>query len=145
VDSIRDYYLRATLGTLSKPCSVMTVSELRIVERPQLADFTLCCFCHFGQPSAGFFLDRDFFTRAFQSPLSFNLSALGPGVAFFLEWFELFATFFLFTSFNILSLRKWVLVHQSLTLGCFHSKNGTFTIVQLPMVPHHQLGHMRLQ
>jgi hypothetical protein len=33
-------------------------------------------------------LDRDFFTRSFQLPLSFNLSAFGPGVAFFLEWFE---------------------------------------------------------
>ena len=89
----------------------MTVSELRIVEWPQLADFNLCCFCHFGQPSTGFFLDRDFFTRSFQLPLSFNRSALGPGVAFLLEWFELLTAFFLLTSFNILSLRNWVSVH----------------------------------
>ena len=53
---------------------------------------------HFGQPSAGFFLDSDFFTRSFQLPLSFNLSAFGPGVAFFLEWFELLTAFFLLTS-----------------------------------------------
>jgi hypothetical protein len=55
------------------------------------------CSSYFGQPSAGFFLDRDFFTRSFQFPLSFNLSALGPGVAFFLEWFELLTAFFLLT------------------------------------------------
>ena len=90
---------------------------------------------HFGQPSAGFFLDSDFFTRSFQLPLSFNLSAFGPGVAFFLEWFELFTAFFLFTSLNILSLRNWVFVHQSFSLGCFHGKNGAFAIVQRPIVP----------
>jgi hypothetical protein len=66
---------------------------------------------HFGQPSAGFFLDRDFLTRSRQLPFSFNRPAWGPGVAFFLEWFELFTAFFLFTSLNILSLREWVFVH----------------------------------
>lgn len=68
-------------------------------------------------------------------PLSFNRSALGSGAAFFLEWFELFTAFFLFTSLNILWLRNWVFVHQTLSLGCFHSKNGAFAIVQLPIVP----------
>jgi hypothetical protein len=56
---------------------------------------------YLGQPSAGFFFDRDFFIRAFQSPWSFSLSALGPGVAFFLEWFELVATFFLLTLLSV--------------------------------------------
>jgi hypothetical protein len=73
--------------------------------------------------------------RSLQLPFSFSLSALGPGVAFFLEWFELFTALFLFTSLNILSLRKWVSVHQPLSLGCFHGKNGAFAIVQLPIVP----------
>jgi hypothetical protein len=90
---------------------------------------------YFGQPSAGFFLDRDFFTRSFQFPLSFNLSAFGPGVAFFLEWFELLTAFFLLTSLNILPLRNWVFVHQSLSFGCFHGKDGAFAIIQLPIVP----------
>lgn len=80
-------------------------------------------------------MDRDFFTRAFQSPLSFSLSAFGPGVAFFLEWFELLTAFFFFTSFNILPLCNWVFVHQTLSLGCFHGKDGAFAIVQLPIVP----------
>ena len=91
---------------------------------------------HFGQPSAGFFFDRDFFTRSFQLPFSLSRSALGPGVTFFLEWFELFtAFFFLFTSLNILSLRNWVFVHQTLSLGCFHGKDGALAIVQLPIIP----------
>ena len=90
---------------------------------------------YFGQPSTGFFLDRDFFTRSLQLPFSFSRSALGPGVAFFLEWFELFTAFFLFTSLNILSLGKWVFVHQSLSFGCFHGKNGALAIVQRPIVP----------
>jgi hypothetical protein len=90
---------------------------------------------YFGQPSAGFFLDRDFFTRSFQFPFSFNLSALGPGVAFFLEWFELFTALFLLTSLNILSLRNWVFIHQSLSFGCFHGENSALAIVQLPIVP----------
>jgi hypothetical protein len=54
---------------------------------------------------------------------------------FFLEWFELLTAFFLFTSLNILSLRNWVFVHQTLSLGCFHRKNGALAIVQLPIVP----------
>ena len=83
----------------------------------------------FGQPSAGFFLDRDFFTRSFQLLFSLSRSALGPGVTFFLEWFELFTAFFLLTSLNILSLRKWVFVHQSLSLCRFHSKDRAFAIV----------------
>jgi hypothetical protein len=69
-------------------------------------------------------------------PFSFSRSALGPGVALFLEWFELFtAFFFLFTSLNILSLRNWVFVHQPFSLGCFHGKNGAFAVIQLPIVP----------
>jgi hypothetical protein len=75
----------------------MTISKLPIMHWPQLADFNLYCFRHFGQPPTGFFLDRDFFTRSFQLPLSSNLSGFGPGVAFFLEWFELFTAFFLLT------------------------------------------------
>jgi len=31
---------------------------------------SISSFAYFGQPSAGFFLDRDFFTRSFQFPLS---------------------------------------------------------------------------
>jgi hypothetical protein len=99
------------------------------------AAFTFPTIIYFGQPSAGFFLDRDFFTRSFQLPLSFSRSAFGPGMDFFLEWFELLTAFFLFTSLNILSLRNWVFVHQTLSLGCFHRKNGALAIVQLPIVP----------
>ena len=62
---------------------------------------------YFGQSSAGFFLDKDFLS--FQFPLSFNLSAFGPGVAFFfLEWFELLPTFFVTTTPNIRLLRNRV-------------------------------------
>jgi hypothetical protein len=67
--------------------------------------------------------------------LSFSRSALGPGAAFFLEWLELLTAFFLLTSLNILSLRNWVFVHQPLSLGCFHGKDGAFAIVELPIVP----------
>jgi hypothetical protein len=74
-------------------------------------------YVYLGQPSAGFFLDRDFFTRSFQLPESFNLSALGPGEAFFLEWFELFTAFFLFNGPRVFPLRFWVLIPQTLSFG----------------------------
>lgn len=71
-----------------------------------------CCLSFLLRPAFCWLLfDRDFFTSSFQFPLSFNLSAFGPGVDFFLEWFELLTAFFLLTIFNILSLRKWVFVH----------------------------------
>ncbi len=69
------------------------------------------CPLYFGQPLVGFFFSSDFLTASCQLPCSFKRSALGPGVAFFLEWFELFTAFFLLTILNILSLRKWVFVH----------------------------------
>ena len=69
------------------------------------------CNIYFGQPSAGFFLAKDFLTKSCQFPLSFNLSGFGPGVAFFLEWFELLTDFFLLTSLNILPLCNWVSIH----------------------------------
>jgi hypothetical protein len=72
---------------------------------------------YLGQPSAGFFLDRDFLTRSFQFPLSFSLSAFGPGVAFFLEWFELFTAFFFLNSPRVLPLRFWVLIPEPLSFG----------------------------
>jgi len=84
-------------------------------------------FACFGQPSAGFFSDR---VHEVQLPFSFSRSALGPGVAFFLEWFELFSAFFLFISFG-----KGVFVHQPLPLGRFHGEDCAFTIVQLPIMP----------
>lgn len=37
---------------------------------------------YFGQPWAGFFFVRDFFTASFQSPSSLSMSGLGPGVSF---------------------------------------------------------------
>ena len=40
---------------------------------------------YFGQPSFGFFFNRDFFTASRQLPSTFNTSAFGPGVARFLE------------------------------------------------------------
>lgn len=92
---------------------------------------------YFGQPSAGFFLDRDFFTRSFQFPLSFNLSAFGPGVPFFLEWFELLTAFFLLTLRSIcLLLVKWIFVHEPLSFGCLDCRNGALSIVHLAIVPH---------
>ena len=72
---------------------------------------------HFGQPSAGLLLDRDFFTRSFQLPFSFNLSAFGPGVAFFSERFELLATFFFFNRPRVFALRFWVLIPQTSSFG----------------------------
>ncbi len=87
-------------------------------------------FPHLGQPSAAFLLDRDFFIRSLQLPFSFSRSAWGPGVAFFLEWFELFSVFFLFISFG-----KGVFVRQPLPLGRFHGEDCAFTIVQLPIMP----------
>jgi hypothetical protein len=42
---------------------------------------------------------------------------------------------FLFTSLNILPLRNWVFVHQTLPLGCFHGENGALAIVQRLIVP----------
>src|ERR1700686_4789156 len=63
---------------------------------------------YFGQPLAGFFFASDFLTASCQFPFSFKRSALGPGVAFFLEWFEFFTAFFLLTILNIHSLRNWV-------------------------------------
>jgi hypothetical protein len=72
---------------------------------------------YFGQPLAGFFFSSDFLTASCQFPCSFKRYAFGPGVAFFLEWFELFTAFFLLTILNILPLRKWVFVHQTLAFG----------------------------
>ena len=72
---------------------------------------------HFGQPSSGFFLDRDFLTRSFQLPVSFNLSAFGPGVAFFLEWFELFTAVFFLNSPCVFPLCVWVLIPEPLSFG----------------------------
>jgi hypothetical protein len=72
---------------------------------------------YFGQPSAGFFLDRDFFTRSFQFPASLSLSAFGPGVAFFLEWFELFTAFFFLNCPRIFALRFWVLIPEPHSFG----------------------------
>jgi hypothetical protein len=77
----------------------------------------LTVLLYFGQPWAGFFLDRDFFTRSFQFPLSFNLSAFGPGVPFFLEWFELLTAFFFLNGPRVFSFRFWVLIPQSLSFG----------------------------
>src|SRR5437763_2734756 len=90
---------------------------------------------YFGQPSAGFFLDRDFFTRSFQLPFSFNRSAFGPGVAFFLEWFELLTASFLLTILSVRPLCKWVFVHQSLSLGSLYRADCSLTIIHLAIVP----------
>jgi hypothetical protein len=92
---------------------------------------------YFGQPWAGFFLDRDFFTRSLQLPLSFNRSAFGPGVAFFfLEWFELFTAIFLVTNSSVPLLDKWVFVHQPLSFGSLYRRYRSFAIIHLPIVPH---------
>lgn len=68
-------------------------------------------------------------------PLSFNPSAFGPGVAFFLEWFELLTPFFLLTVLNIRSLRNWIFVHQALSLCRFDYRDGAFSVIHLPIVP----------
>src|SRR5208282_2916709 len=91
---------------------------------------------YFGQPSAGFFLDRDLFIRSFQFPSSFSLSAFGPGVAFFfLEWFELLTTFFLTTIPNIRLLCNWVFIHQSFSFGCFNRGDSSLAVIHLAIVP----------
>jgi hypothetical protein len=41
----------------------------------------------FGQPSAGFFFDSDFFTASRHLPGNLSISGLGPGVAFFFTAF----------------------------------------------------------
>ncbi len=89
----------------------------------------------FGQPSAGFFLDRDPVRRSFQLPLSFNRSAFGPGVAFFLEWFELLTAFFFLTIFTILSLGNWVFIHQAFGFRLPNCSDGALTIIHLAIVP----------
>jgi hypothetical protein len=98
--------------------------------------FSMSPVAYFGQPSAGFFFDRDFFTRSFQFPVSFNLSAFGPGVAFlFLEWFELLTTFFLLTRFNILSFRNWVFIHQPFSFCCPNRSDSALAVIHLAIVP----------
>src|ERR1700721_1078661 len=92
---------------------------------------------YFGHPVAGFFLDRDFLTRSFQLPFSFNRSALGPGLAFFLKLLKLPLVFLLLTVLGVLSLLlKWLLVHQTLAFcGLYHSSRP-LSIIQLAIVPH---------
>jgi hypothetical protein len=48
----------------------------------------------FWPASRWFVLGQGLLHEVFQLPLSFNLSAFGPGVALFLEWFELSTAFF---------------------------------------------------
>ena len=67
-------------------------------------------------------------------PFSSNLSAFGLGLAF-LEWFELFTAFFLLTVLNILPLRKWVFVHQTLAFGGLYRCNRALAIIELAIVP----------
>src|SRR5581483_3269371 len=88
---------------------------------------------YFGQPSGGFFLDRDFLLRSFQLPVSFKRSAFGPGVAFFLEWLKLLAAFFLLTNFAL--LRQWFRVHQALSFCALYHGNRAFSIVHFAIVP----------
>ena len=68
-------------------------------------------------------------------PSSFNLSAFGPGVSFFLEWFELLAAFFFTTTPNIRLLRNGVFVHQSFAFGCFNRGDSSLAVIHLAIVP----------
>ena len=68
--------------------------------------------------------------------MSFNLSAFGPGVAFFLEWFELLTAFLFFTFLSVrLLLRHSVCVPQTSSLGPLDRGNSAFAIIHLPIVP----------
>jgi hypothetical protein len=108
------------------------ISESASASNPHATFFNVAIY--FGQPSAGLFVSKDFFTRSFQFPLSFNLSAFGPGVAFFfLEWVEWLTTFFLPT--NIRLLCNWVFVPQSFSLGCFDDGDRSFAVIHLAIVP----------
>jgi hypothetical protein len=90
---------------------------------------------YFGQPSAGLFWTGISSRGLSSCPSASTVLPWGAGVAFFLEWFEVFSAFLLLTSLNMLSLRNWVFVHQALSLGCFHGKDSAFAIVRLPIIP----------
>ena len=81
-------------------------------------------------------MDRDFLTRSFQLPFSFNRSAFGPGLAFVLEWLKLSVVLLLLTISSVLALLlKWLLVHEALTFcGLYHSSRA-LSIVKLAIVP----------
>jgi hypothetical protein len=46
---------------------------------PSAISFPMWPFAYFGQPSAGFFFDRDFFIRSFQFPLRHSRGAVVLG------------------------------------------------------------------
>ena len=72
----------------------------------------------------------------FQSPFNFSLSAFGPGVAFFLEWFELLIAFFFLTFISVrLLLRHWVCVSQTLSFSSLDRCNRALSVIHLPIVP----------
>src|SRR5262249_42574331 len=79
---------------------------------------------------------RDFLTRSFQLPFSFNRLASGPGLAFFLKWLKLPVFFLLLTISSVLALLlKWLPVHQAFSFGRLYHGYGAFAIVHRSVVP----------